>query len=264
VKRSILFGLLVALLSVSAVWAQDDDPELLFLVPEVISVREHDPLAYTQGFLLYDGLLYESTGRYGATTLREVDPESGEVLRSFEVEDTYFGEGLARVDDRLIQITWREGAAFVYDLESFERLGFFPYNGEGWGLCYDGVQLFMSDGSGNLQVRDPETFAQRRTINVTLLDIPVSAINELECVGDYIYANVWKSTRILRIEAATGRVDAVIDASALLPEGQLEALLAADSGAVLNGVAYDEENDVFLLTGKLWPSVFEVRFVEAE
>ena len=258
-----VIGLLVILLTIGTAAAQDDDPELLFLVPDVISVREHDPLAYTQGFLLYEGLLYESTGRYGASTVREVDPETGEVLRSVDVDSTFFGEGLARVDDRLIQITWREGAALVYDLASFELLGYFPYNGEGWGLCFDGELLYMSDGSGTIQVRDPESFAQVQIVPVTLLDVPVSSLNELECVGDHIYANVWKTNRILRIEIETGRVDAVIDASNLLPEGELEALLAADSGAVLNGVAYDQENDVFLLTGKLWPSMFEVRFVEA-
>jgi len=243
----------------------DEAEEIERLVPLVLSERPHDPAAYTQGLLVYEGELYESTGRYGASTIRRVDLQSGEVLQMVGYNEAIFGEGLALVDDeRLISITWMNGLAFMLDRESLRLIEFFQYEGEGWGLCYDGAVLYMSDGSASLFTRDPQTFELLDEIPVTLAGEPIDQLNELECVDEVIYANVWKSNDILRIDKESGAVTAVIDASGLLPPGRLEELLAQDAGAVLNGIAYDADNEVFYLTGKLWDTLFEVVFVPAE
>jgi glutamine cyclotransferase len=225
---------------------------------EVIATWPHDTAAYTQGLLLHEGMLYESTGLRGQSSLRMVDPETGEVLRQRDIPIPYFAEGLALVDDRLIQITWQEGVAFVYDLATFDLLETFNYTGEGWGLCYDGSDLYMSDGSEIITRRDPQTFEALETIRVTYNGQPVVRLNELECVDDVIFANIWFSDFIVRIDKATGQVTGVIDAQGLLPDAERAALTG---GAVLNGIAYDPEADVFLITGKLWPRLFVVRLV---
>ena len=167
----------------------------------------------------------------------------------------------ARVGDRLIQITWQNGRAFTYDLETFNPAGEFSYTGEGWGLCYDGTDLYMSDGSATLTVRDPDTFEAVREIAVTQGGAPVTELNELECVGEDIYANVWRTDRIVRINKESGNVVAEIDASGLLSAEERQAL---EPNAVLNGIAYNPDDDTFFITGKLWPEVFKVRFVEGE
>lgn len=246
---------LVALLPALLVGCEDDAP---LLVPEVIRTLPHDAGAYTQGLLLHGGLFYESTGQYGTSSLREVDPETGQVLRMRALDEDYFGEGLALVDGRLIQLTWKEGTAFVWDLETFEEVDRFSYEGEGWGLCYDGSALFMTSGSAFLQRRDPETFEVLEVIQVVRDGRPVREVNELACVGEHIYANVFMSDVILKIHKLTGEVVAQIDAGGLVPEGGRP----ADPGAVLNGIAHDPASDTFYLTGKLWPTMFEVRFVE--
>ncbi len=232
--------------------------ELTEAVPEVLRSYPHDPEAFTQGLLLEDGRFYESTGLYGESTLREVVPETGEVLREVVVPQEYFAEGLALVDDRLIQITWREGEALIYDLDTFEQLDTLPYDGEGWGLCFDGEALVMSDGSATLTRRNPETFEVLGTTEVRLGGDPVTMLNELECVDGSVYANIWQSDTIVKI-AEDGRVTQEIDASNLLTAEE-RARLGPD--AVLNGIAYDAEAETFFLTGKLWPKVLEVRFVD--
>jgi glutaminyl-peptide cyclotransferase len=225
--------------------------------PVVMETLPHDPEAFTQGLVWDDGVFLESTGRYGRSDLREVDARSGEVIRSRPLAANEFGEGLAQVGDRLIQLTYREGVAHVYDRETFEVVGRFRYDGEGWGLCYDGEDLWMSDGSATLTRRDPETFAVRGRLDVTRSGSPLRRLNELACVGDEIYANVWTTTDIVRIGTADGRVRAVIDASALVPD---DARVRADPDAVLNGIAYDAALDRFFLTGKLWDVMYVVRF----
>lgn len=225
--------------------------------PEVLEELPHDPGAFTQGLVLDGDRFFESTGIRGSSSLREVALDSGEVVRSQPVPAEYFGEGLALVDDRLIQITWQEGEAFVYDAETFEQVASFNYEGEGWGLCFDGERLVMSDGSPTLTFRDPETFEETGSVDVTLDGQGVDELNELECVDDRVYANVWNTDRIVEIDAASGEVMGVIDAAGLL---EPERAVGAD---VLNGIAHVPGDDTFWLTGKLWPAMFRVRLVEA-
>jgi glutamine cyclotransferase len=259
--RTLLIALIGSVASFGVLQAQDaPPPEVELLIPEILSIRPHDPNAYTQGLLLYEGAFYESTGRYGQSTLREVDPATGEVSRQHTLPATIFAEGLALVDDRLIQITWQEGIALVYDLETFRLRGVYPYEGEGWGLCYDGESLYMSDGSDVITRRAADDFRALDAISVTFQGEPVVRLNELECVGDSIWANVWQTNFIVRIDKGTGVITAVVDASNL----QDPELMPDDPQGVLNGIAYDEENDVFLITGKLWSQLYEVTFVDFE
>lgn len=221
--------------------------------PEVVATVPHDPRAFTQGLLLHEGTLYESTGLEGRSTVRKVDRRSGEVLESVSLPATEFGEGLALVEDRLVQLTWRNGIAHVYDL-SLDETSRFSYTGEGWGLCFDGQRLVMSDGSSSLSFRDPATFELQGSVEVKANGTPVDELNELECVGELVYANVWQTDTIVRIDPQNGEVLTLIDASSLLTAAEDR---VAD---VLNGIAFDEDSGHFLLTGKLWPHLFEVRF----
>ena len=221
----------------------------------VLRKYPHATDAFTQGLIWHDGVMYESTGQYGQSSLRKVRLEDGKVLAQRELEPKFFGEGLEKVGDRLIQLTWRSGLALVWDLATLERRKTLRYQGEGWGLCYDGVVLVMSDGSSILEFRDPDSMELLREMSVLKNGRPVGRLNELECVGSEIYANLWQRNEILRIDAKTGRVTATIDASGLL--SRVEALRAD----VLNGIAHKPESKTFLLTGKLWPHVFEVELV---
>ncbi|MGO1617784.1 MAG: glutaminyl-peptide cyclotransferase [Oceanisphaera sp.] len=227
------------------------------LTVKVIERLPHDTAAFTQGLQWYQGVLYESTGLYGASSIRKVEPQTGEVLAHHYLDDAYFGEGLARVGNKLIQLTWRQGLAFVYDLDSLALMQTFDYPGEGWGLCFDGKYLWMSDGSSTLYQRDPDDFSLITQLNVTLNNQPVTRLNELACVGEDIYANVWKSSRLVRINKATGRINAEIDASALVKESGRR-----HPESVLNGITYDEQEQVFYLTGKRWPKIFKVQLQE--
>jgi|CXWL01.1.fsa_nt_gi glutaminyl-peptide cyclotransferase len=220
----------------------------------------HDAAAYTQGLVWHAGHLYESAGQYRASTLREVELASGRVLRRLELPPSVFGEGLALVPgpdgDRLVQLTWREGVAFAWDPATFAARGRFEYRGEGWGLCDDGRQLVMSDGSATLTLRDRTTFAVLSTLRVTAAGAPVANLNELECVDGVVYANVWQTDTIVRIDPESGEVDATIDASGLLSATERA------TAEVLNGIAWVPERGVFLVTGKYWPKLFEVELVE--
>ncbi len=231
--------------------------EVARLEPQVLGSYPHDSDAFTQGLLFHDDLFFESTGLRGRSSLRKVEPETGEVLEQINIPQPYFAEGLALVDDRLIQLTWEAGEAFVYTLD-FEQTGTFNYTGEGWGLCYDGESLYMSDGSATIDKRDPETFELEEEVAVRLRGAPVVRLNELECVESSIYANVWQTNDIVRIDKASGQVTAIIDASELLSAEERAEL---EAGGVLNGIAYDPEAETFFITGKLWPKVFEVNFV---
>ena len=222
---------------------------------QIVATYPHSVDAFTQGLLWHDGAMYESTGRYGRSSLRKVRLEDGEVLQERSLASRVFGEGLARVGDRLIQLTWRSGLAIVSDLTTLQEQDTLRYLGEGWGLCFDGTALVMSDGSSMLELRDPESMELLGEMSVLEDGHPVQKLNELECVGPHIYANIWQSDEILRIDRRSGRVTASIDASGLLSRSESR---RAD---VLNGIAYRRESDTFLLTGKLWPHVFEVKFV---
>ncbi len=235
-----------------------DEPELR-LDWEVVSRRPHDGAAYTQGLLLDDhGRLFESTGQWGRSTLREVDPASGRLLRSRSLSDALFGEGLELVGDELVQLTWRAGIALQWDVESFDLVGSHSYEGEGWGLCYDGDRLVMSDGSSSLTFRDAATFEPTGSVEVTLEGQPLDELNELECVDGSVWANVWMRDLIVRIDPQDGRVTGVLDMHGLLEPHPAETV----RGAVLNGIAWDETSGTFLVTGKYWPQMFEIRVTD--
>lgn len=229
------------------------------LVPDALEVEvlrsyPHARDAFTQGLLYHEGWVYESTGLRGRSSLRKVELDTGRVAERADVPADLFTEGLARVDDKLVQLTWHAGKALVWSRDPFEHRSTHRYEGEGWGLCHDGTHLVMSDGSDRLTFRHPRTFEVTRRVRVTKVDRPLRRLNELECVGDAIYANVWQREEIVRIDPETGRVTAVIDASNLLSDEEARGV------DVLNGIAHVPERDTFLLTGKLWPKMFEVRF----
>ena len=219
----------------------------------VVVERPHDPLAYAQGLELDGEKLYESTGLPNQSTLREADRVTGDVKRLVRLEDAYFGEGITVVDDRIIQLTWQNGVALVYRLPDLAQIGTFSYGGEGWGLCDDGSRLVMSDGTDTMTFRDRTTFEVLGSVAVRDGDGPVAALNELECVGGQVYANVYQTDTIVRIDPESGAVTGVIDGENIHPDGE--------GVGVMNGIAHDADAGTFLLTGKNWPSVFEVRFL---
>ncbi|AUS78447.1 glutaminyl-peptide cyclotransferase [Actinoalloteichus sp. AHMU CJ021] len=226
------------------------------LAVDVIEVLPHDVTAFTQGLEVADGVLYEATGRVGSSWVRATDLGTGERLAHEDLPPPLFGEGITVVDDRLWQLTWQDGTALLRDRHTLRELDRVEYAGEGWGICHDGDRLVMSDGTDVLTFRDPETFAELGSVAVTNAGAPQRNLNELECVDGGVWANVWFSEDILRIDPGTGAVTDVVDASGLLPP---EEQAGVD---VLNGIAALPGTDEFLITGKLWPSMFRVRFVD--
>lgn len=221
---------------------------------EVVRVYPHDPTAFTQGLAFHDGVLLESTGRY-PSTVRRVRLEDGVVLQRRELDEDYFGEGLTLVDDRVLTLTWKHGKAFVWDADDLEPAGEYTYGGEGWGLTDDGTRLILSDGSATLRFLDPLTLAETGRLDVTLEGRPVDQINELEWIDGEVFANLWRSDTIVRIDPATGVVTGVIDLTALMPDRRgLEPI-----DAVLNGIAWDPVGRRLFVTGKTWPKLFEIR-----
>ncbi len=223
---------------------------------EVVTAYPHDPNAFTQGLQFHDGYLYESTGLRGRSSLRQVDLESGRVLRRVNLPQRYFGEGLAIVEDRIYQLTWHAETGFIYDLETFRRLDQFTYEGEGWGLAYDGVHLIISDGSSRLRFMDPDGFREVHTLEVTADGEPVRNLNELAWIEGEIWANIFRSDKIARIDPSDGAVLGWIDLT-----GILDPRHARGQEDVLNGIAYDPETERIFVTGKLWPRLFEIRVV---
>lgn len=240
--------------------------EIAQLTVEVIERYPHDAAAFTQGLEIHNGVLYESTGLYGESDVRTVDQQTGEVIELVELPDTMFGEGLTLVDDQIWQITWQEQTAFLRDASTLEEIDQFTYTGEGWGICLDkgADRLVMSDGTDQLTFRDPATFEETGTVTVTRDGQPQRMINELECVGGKVWANIWQTDEIVSIDPATGVIESVVDAAGLLtPEEDADA-------DVLNGIAavpglsnQNGGSGTFLITGKLWPWLFLVRFVPA-
>lgn len=235
----------------------------LFLVPlaahaetrwHVVNSYPHDPAAFTEGLLFLDGTLYESTGQYGASEIRQVRLEDGKVLRAISLPDVYFGEGIVNWGDALISLTWQNHIGFRWDRASFDMTGSFSYPGEGWALTQDGTRIIMSDGTAELRFLDPKTLEETGRITVTDGGKPVRLLNELEYVKGEILANVWMTDRIARIDPKTGKVIDWIDLAKLSRDLNL-----TNYDAVLNGIAYDAAKDRLFVTGKYWPKLYEIR-----
>jgi len=222
----------------------------------VVHSYPHDPQAFTQGLEYRDGFLYEGTGLNGRSTLRKEELETGRVLKETDVPQQYFGEGITVLGDRIVQLTWQSQTGFIYDRESFALRKTFAYVGEGWGLTHDAKHVYMSDGSAQIRVLNPETLEEERRITVNDDGQPIERLNELEVVGDEIYANVWGSDRIVRFSPADGHVTGWIDLTGLLPRSD-----RTTETDVLNGIAYDARGHRLFVTGKLWPKLFEIRLV---
>jgi glutamine cyclotransferase len=222
---------------------------------QIQHVYPHDPDAFTQGLQYVDGVLYEGTGLNGKSSIRKVALETGKVLQKRDVSPEHFGEGITVWKNDLIELTWKSHVAFVYDRATFQPKKQFSYAGEGWGLTHDGTNLIMSDGTDELRVLDPLTFAEKRRIKVTAAGAPLRELNEVEVVKGEIFANVWQTDYVARIAPDSGKVVGYID---------LRGLLTATERArtdVLNGIAYDETHDRLFITGKLWPKIFEIKVI---
>lgn len=228
---------------------------------EVVRTIPHDPDAYTQGLVVLDGRLFESTGREGASTVREVDPATGQVLDEAPLAPDEFGEGLTVTDDgRLVQLTWTEGIAYEWDPDSLERLGDFRYEGEGWGLStLDDGTLVMTDGSDALTVRDPEDFSVLESRVVQRVGGDADQLNELEWDGEALWANRYQTDELLRIDPRCATVTGVADLAALREDAAATALGAGTPIDVTNGIAHLPGTDRYLVTGKWWPTMYEVR-----
>lgn len=230
---------------------------------QVVHVYPHDTGAFTEGLFFKDGFLYESTGLLGRSTVRKVRLETGEVLQSVGLPDNMFGEGIVDWHERLIGLTWQSQIGFVLNLRDFELTGRFAYPGEGWGLTHDDRELIMSDGTAELRFLDPTTLREVHRLRVTAGGTPVTQLNELEWVDGQIYANIWQTDRIARIDPKTGQVVGWIDLGGLLRNGNYGPRREnADPNVdVLNGIAWDAATKRLFVTGKFWPKLFEIRLV---
>lgn len=247
--------IVVAGISISACEEKPVVPEKLAY--QIVSVKPHDPEAFTQGFQLVGSRLFESTGREGFSSVREVDPKTGAVLRKRSLPSDVFGEGLTVHGDKAWVLTWTSKTAYVLDRETFRTLKTLTYSGEGWGLTNDGKQLIMSDGTSTLRFRNFEDFSVTRSVEVTDQGRPIKFLNELEYINGEIFANVFTTTRIARIDPKTGQVTGWLDLSAL--RGRLSTPNRAD---VLNGIAFDGSTGHLWVTGKNWPQMFEIKLQE--
>lgn len=251
--RWLIAGLVLAGAAALGVWAQNRPPAGPGLwTADVVATYPHDPDAFTQGLLIHDGQLYESTGQYGHSSIRRVDLQSGRVEQLMPLSFSHFGEGMTILGERVYQLTWKSQTALVYDLESFELLETYRYTGEGWGLTDDGEALIFSDGSATLRFYDPDSFELLRTLEVRDGGQRVTRLNELEYIDGEIWANIWYDDRIVRISPETGEVLAWVDLSHLVPRAR------RSPDAVLNGIAYDADADRLFVTGKNWPQLFEI------
>jgi len=229
-------------------------PSITYYTYSTVNTYPHDPDAFTEGLVFQNGFLYESTGLYGNSSLRQEDLETGKTLQIHMLQTQYFGEGIAIVGDDIVQLTWREHVGFVYDKTSFNLLREFNYSTEGWGLTYDGSQLIMSDGTAHLYFMDPNTF--EITGNVTVHDkAPVTNLNELEYIKGQVYANIWETTRIAIINPQTGNVTGWIDMNGI------QDLKNPNPENVLNGIAYDSNNNRLFITGKMWSHIYQIKLI---
>ena len=232
------------------------DPATPRVLAHAIKALPHDTAAYTQGFEVHRGAILESIGREGASEVRELSRTGGVVGKRAKLPPNEFGEGLAEVGNRIYQLTWRGGRGHVYDATSLAVVDSFTYDGEGWGLASDGHKLFMSDGTSSIREIDPQGFRTRRTFQVTEGGKPVYMLNELEVVGGSLWANIYQTDFIARIDPATGKVQGWIDVSGLLTAAEKAGVTRR--GGVANGIALDSATNRVLLTGKLWPKMFEI------
>ena len=221
--------------------------------PTIVARLPHDRYAFTEGFFFKDGAFWEATGQVGASFIRRTDPATGKVLQQATIPPPYFGEGIAAVGDQIVSLTWQHGTGFRWRARDLKQVGRFRYAGEGWALASDGHTLVMSDGTPVIRVLDPKTLAVTRRITVTLRGRPLDDINELELVDGRILANVWHSRGIVRIDPASGKVTQVIDLAALVAEAK-----PADPEAVANGIAWDAKRRRLWVTGKYWPTIFQI------
>ena len=220
----------------------------------LIATYPHDTSAFTEGLIFLDGSLYESTGQNGASEIRQVSLADGKVVRSVALPSRYFGEGMTHWGKELISLSWRDGVGFRWDRATFHQTGTFRYAGEGWGLTQDGERLIMSDGSDQLRFFDPKSFKETGRVSVTWKGKPVRLINELEYVKGEVLANIWMTNYIARIDPHSGKVIDLINLAPLARQQKV-----TDNDAVLNGIAYDAKQDRLFVTGKYWPSLYEIR-----
>jgi glutaminyl-peptide cyclotransferase len=222
----------------------------------IVKTYPHDRTAFTQGFEFHDGAFYEGTGLVGRSSLRKVNPQTGQVEQRYDVPPPFFGEGITVLNDQIFELTWQSQTGFIYDKASLKVKRSFNYPGEGWGLTNDGKQIYMSDGSSQIRIWDPVTLKEIRRITVKDGASEVANLNELEFVRGELYANVWQTDRIVRIAPADGKVLGWIDLSGILPKAE-----HPEADAVLNGIAYDAASDRLFITGKLWPKIFEIKLL---
>jgi len=222
---------------------------------EIVHTYPHDVAAFTEGLFYLHGFLYESTGLEQHSSIRKVRLETGEVVKKLDIDPQYFGEGIVNWKDRIVSLTWKTQVGFVFDLSTFKLERKFSYVGEGWGLTQDGKEIIMSDGTSQLRFLDPETLKETHRIEVLLQGKPVANVNELEWVKGQIYANVWQTNSILRIDPSSGQVVGIIDLRGLLKQSDI----TMGQTDVLNGIAYDAKADRLFVTGKNWPKLFEIR-----
>ena len=223
---------------------------------EIVRTWPHDRGAFTEGLVFDRGILLESTGLNGRSSLRKVELQSGRVLQQVELGAQYFGEGMTVLGGKVFQLTWKNQKGFVYDAMTFAPEREFPFTGEGWGLTTDGAALIMSDGTNLIRFLDPATFKVIRTLSVTDRGLPLTQLNELEYVKGELFANIWQTQQVVRLDPASGRILGMIDFSGLLAPSDYD-----NQTDVLNGIAYDAAGDRLFVTGKNWPKLFEVRLV---
>src|SRR5579863_2607749 len=251
---------LAQLLCTQILLAQSSGPKHPTKTPEytfkIVRTFPHDSNAFTQGLAYRDGFLYEGTGLQGRSSLRKVRLETGNVVQHIDLGSEFFGEGITLFKNEIVQLTWQSQTGFVYSLKDFHLLRRFYYKGEGWGLTTDGQEIFMSDGTSEIRVLDPDTLAEKRRFTVRDGNTRIKELNELEFVEGELFANVWQTDRIARISPRTGEVLGWIDL-----KGLLSPVYRLQPGAVLNGIAYDAEHKRLFVTGKLWPEIFEIRLV---
>jgi glutamine cyclotransferase len=248
-------SLALILLLLAAAGTVCADPEVPVYTVEVVHTYPHDVSAFTEGLFYLNGYLYESTGLEQHSSIRKVRLETGQVVKKLDIAPQYFGEGIVNWKDHIISLTWKTEVGFVFDLGSFKQERKFNYHGEGWGLTQNGKEIIMSDGTPQLRFLDPETLKETHRIEVKLRGRAVPNVNELEWVKGEIFANVWQTNWILRIDPATGNVVGVIDLKGLLKPSDI----VPGQTDVLNGIAYDAKGDRLFVTGKDWPKLFEIQ-----